>query len=329
MTRTTSHRTRTWLAAGLTAAAITGLAATPASAADHLRVGISSATAFTFAPLTLGIEKGFFAKHNLDVKKYAFAGGGKEQQALVADSIDMALGSGPEMASIAKGAPQMAVAAMANEPSLLVIMARTDLPIHSAKDLKGHTVAVSTPGSLTAWLVRQTSLQQGWGHDGIKIVPLGSTTSELAALRVKKVDAMVGAINMAYDLEQKNIVRTVVKCGDIVKDFHIHVIYATNKIIKNNPDAVRNFLAGWFETIKWMNAHKDESVKIVSPIINSDEKVTAWTYDQLMPIMRTDGHFNPKALETLANSWVDLHVLKTKPDMSKLYTEKFLPGATM
>ncbi len=331
MTNLTARpKPRTWLAACLAAVSVAALGAVPAAAADMpLRVGISSQTAFTFAPLKLGIAKGFFKKHGLDVKDYAFAGGGKEQQALVADSIDMALGSGPEMASIAKGAPQMAVAAMANEPKLLGLMVRPDVPVHSPKDLKGHTIGVSTMGSLTAWLVRQLSQQQGWGRDGIKPVALGTTTAEAAAMRTKKVDGMVGGINMIYDFEQKGYARGIINFGNIVPHFHIHVIYATNKIIENNPKAVTAFLAGWFETIKWMKAHKAESVKFVAPIIGSDQKVTAWTYDQLMPIMRTDGHFDPKALDTLANSWVELHVLKSKPDMSKLYTEKYLPDAAM
>ncbi len=324
--RTIRHRT-VFAAA---AVALGAFAAAPAWAADtSLRVGISSQTAFTFAPLKVGIEQGIFKKHGLDVKEYAFAGGGKEQQALVADSIDMALGSGPEMASIAKGAPQMAVAAMADAPRLLSLMVRPDVPVHSVKDLKGHTIAVSTMGSLTAWLVRQLSRKEGWGPTGIKPVALGSTTSEAAAMRTKKVDGMVAGINMVYDFEQKGYARGIVNFGDIVPHFHIHVIYATNKILKSDPKAVTNFLAGWFDTIKWMNAHKAESVKLVAPIIGSDEKVTAWTYDQLMPIMRTNGHFDQQALATLAQSWVDLHVLKKKPDMSKLYTEKYLPGAAM
>jgi hypothetical protein len=38
-----------------------------------------------------------------------------------------------------------------------------------------------------------------------------------------------------------------------------------------------------------------------------------------------DGRFNPKALATLSRSYVDLKFLPAEPDMSKLYTEEFLP----
>jgi hypothetical protein len=44
-----------------------------------------------------------------------------------------------------------------------------------------------------------------------------------------------------------------------------------------------------------------------------------------MPMFSDDGRFDAKALDTLANSYVELKVLPTAPDMSKLYTEAFLP----
>ena len=42
-------------------------------------------------------------------------------------------------------------------------------------------------------------------------------------------------------------------------------------------------------------------------------------------IMCTDGKFNPRALEMLARSYVELKLLDQKPEMTKLYTEDFLP----
>jgi hypothetical protein len=44
-----------------------------------------------------------------------------------------------------------------------------------------------------------------------------------------------------------------------------------------------------------------------------------------MPMFSDDGKFNPKALSTLAKSYVELKVLPAEPDMGKLFTEAFLP----
>jgi hypothetical protein len=38
-----------------------------------------------------------------------------------------------------------------------------------------------------------------------------------------------------------------------------------------------------------------------------------------------NGYFDPKATAVLAKSFVDLKLMSTEPDMTKLYTEKFLP----
>src|SRR6185503_5016030 len=110
--------------------------------------------------------KGFFQKHGLELEISSFAGSAKLQQALAADAADIGLGSGPELAFIAKGAPVLAIAAFAGAPYDLTIAARMDLPIKSGADLKGRKVGVSTVGGLTDWLVRELSRQQGWGTNG-------------------------------------------------------------------------------------------------------------------------------------------------------------------
>jgi len=39
------------------------------------------------------------------------------------------------------------------------------------------------------------------------------------------------------------------------------------------------------------------------------------------------GKYNPKALEVLRRSYVEMGILPAEPDMSRLVTEKFLPPA--
>jgi hypothetical protein len=48
-------------------------------------------------------------------------------------------------------------------------------------------------------------------------------------------------------------------------------------------------------------------------------------YDLVLPLISRNGRFEQKALDTLAESYVDLKLLPTKPDMARTYTEQFLP----
>jgi NitT/TauT family transport system substrate-binding protein len=269
------------------------------------------------------VRKGFFPGNGIDVESIAFAGDARMQQAMTAGSLDIALGSGPAMAFIAKGVPIKAVAAMAGPPLLLAIVVRPDGP-KTVADLKGKKVSVSTAGSLTYWLVSETSKRQGWGAGGIDIVPMGAMPGQIAALKRGDIDGLITDLGNALELEQNNAGRILVRFSDI-KDFHIHVIFATDKLIAERPEAIRGFLKSWFQTIAFMRQNKAETVAIAKEVINKDEAITARNYDELMPMFSDDGKFNPKALATLAKSYVELGVLPAEPDMSKLYTEAFLP----
>ena len=297
-----------------------------AAAESMLRVGKAVAGPFDFVPLDVGIAKGFFKKHGVDVEEVDFDGSAKLQQGLGADAIDLGLGSGPELAFVAKGNTDIAVAVFAGPPDSQVLVVRKESPIKSAADLKGKTVGVSTVGSLTDWLTRELSRQQGWGPDGVVTVALGSESARIASLRTGGTDGMVTDVATALRLEEEGAGRTVVHFGTVAPDFIIHAIFATNKLIAARPEDVRRFLAGWFETIRWMNAHKDETVAIVAPVMRKSPAIVAINYDQVMPNFSLTGKFEPKALAVLSRSFVQMNLLPAEPDMAKLYTEAFLPA---
>ena len=293
------------------------------AAAETLRVGKAVPEAFSFVPLDVGMRKGIFARNGLTIESIAFAGDARMQQAMASDSLDIALGSGPAMAFIVKGSPIKAIAAMAGPPLLLAIVVRPDGP-KTAAELKGKKVSVSTAGSLTYWLVSETSRRQGWGPKGIEIAPMGAMPGQIAALKRGDIDGAIMDIGNAFELEKRGEGRILVRFTDI-KDFHIHVIFATDKLIAERPQSIRAFLEGWFETIAFMRANKAETVAIASEVTSKDADITARSYDELMPMFSDDGAFNAKALATLAASYVELQLLPQAPDMTKLYTEAFLP----
>jgi NitT/TauT family transport system substrate-binding protein len=308
------------------AAALLGLVfAGAANAQTTLRLGKAQANQFAFVPADVGVDTGIFKKHGIDVEISSFAGDAKEMQALAAGSLDIALGGGPAIATIVKGVPMKAVAAEANAPNTILLVVLKDGPIQSVDDLKGRTVSVSTAGSLTYWLTQQLSRAQGWGDNGIKIAPLGSAETQIAALKTHQIDGVTTDSVTVYKFVETGAGRILVKFGDRVKDFHVHVIYASDSLISGNPEALKTFLAGWFETIAYMRDHRQETIDIAVKHTGVSPAVAAESYDDTMPILSTDGHFSAKALDVLATSFVETQALPSKPDMSKLLTEAFLP----
>ena len=311
-------------AAALSAVLALGLA--PAAQAEtKVRVGQPQAGTFQFVPLQVGIETGIFKRHGIDVEVSSFSGGPRVQQAIAADSIDIGLGSGPELALAAKGAPEIAVAAMADAPYSVLLATLKDSPIKSAADLKGRTISISSKGSLTDWLARELSRRQGWGPDGFKTAPLGSTAAQMAALKTNQIDGMIVEANAGYRMEEDGSGRVVVQFGDLIKTFHIYVIYARKGFAAQNPEAVRGFLAGWFETIDWMKQHRAETIAIVQTSANVSPALATRDYDELSGMFNPTGRFNPAALAVLSRSFVEMGMLPAEPDMKALVTEEFLP----
>jgi ABC-type nitrate/sulfonate/bicarbonate transport system substrate-binding protein len=306
----------------LIAAAV--LAATSASA-ETLRVGKAGREAFSFVPVDIGVRTGIFKRHGLDVEIANFGGDAKLQQAMAADGIDIALGSGPGLAFIVKGSPVKGIAAMAGPPLLFALVVRNDDTIKTVDDLKGRKIGISTVGSVTSWIISEVSRQRGWGVDGITQVPIGENASRIAAVRSKALDGCIVDIASALNYVQRGDGRILLRFNDLVKDFILHVIFATDKAVAEKPEALRGFLAGWFETIAFMRKDKAESVEIAAQVMGTDAATAEKIYDELMPMFSDTGHFDPKALAVLRRSFVEMKTLPEEPDMSKLYTEAFLP----
>jgi NitT/TauT family transport system substrate-binding protein len=303
------------------------LSATPrAGAAELLRVGKAGREAFSFVPVDIGVRTGAFQRQNLDIEISGFGGDARLQQAMAADGIDIALASGPGMAFVAKGSPAKAIAAMAGPPLLFALVVRNDGEIRTVDDLKGRNVGVSTVGSVTSWLVNQLSRQRGFGLDGIALVAIGENAARIAALKAKAIDGVVVDIASALNFVQRGEGKILARFGDVVKDFHLHVIFATDKVIAERPAALRGFLQAWFETIAFMRKDKATTVDIAKDVMGTDADIAGAIYDELMPMFSATGRFEPKALAVLSRSFVELKTLPAEPDMSKLYTEAFLPA---
>ncbi len=314
-----------WLVAAAAVLAIAGGTVRLASADDHIRVSNAAPASAFFAALYLGIDKGIFKKYQLDVEPIDIFGPAKSQEAMTAGSVDFELGSGSELIYVAKGVKELAVASIVGPPTLVDLVVRKDGPIKTVADLKGKTISIISVGSLTEWLARELSRRQGWGSDGIKVQAVGSAAAQSAMLQTGQVDASIIEISSARILADKGEARRLISGRDIAPNFITHAIYASKAMIDTKPDVVKRFLAAWFETQTYMKTHKADGVAIIVKRLQIPDAVAASDYDTLMPDFSKDGKFSPAALKVLSQSFVQMGTLPAVPDMSKLYTEAFLP----
>jgi ABC-type nitrate/sulfonate/bicarbonate transport system substrate-binding protein len=301
------------------------LSASAAAAGVEVRAAESVSGQFSFVPLDIGAKQGIFAKYGLDVTITSFTGDAKLQEGMAANSIDIGLGGGPAMAFSAKGAPVLAVAATAGAPADIALAVKADAPLKTIADLRGKRVAVSTVGSLTDWLGHQIPIHEGWGPDGVVVIPTGAGSAMSAALMTGSIDAGITTTGAALVMEEKHEGRILATMEKFEPRFITHVVFARRDLIAQHPETVEAFLKGFFASIAYMRQHKAESVAVATEALHQSETVVTKSYDLLMPQMSDDGQFDAEALKKIKSSFIDMNILKSPPSDDEILTRRFLP----
>ncbi len=312
--------------AAIVFAAATLTAGSLAWAQDLVRVGKTASNALAFSPPEIGTAKGIWAKHGLKVQVQQYAGDARMQQGMIANEIEFGLGSGPSMGFIARKAPIMTVGVIADQPLSMGLITGKNSKYKKPEDLKGARVGITTNGSLTYWLARELSRRMGWGPDGIRMVPLGSLTGQIAGLKSGQVDGFIMSASVGYMLDQKNEGEVMLHFGDMIPDFHTHVVFANIRVVKEKPDVIRRFLAGWIETVEFMRSNPDEAIALASKTTGIPIEIQKQEFAKVMPMMSKDMRFRESALRLIVDSFQELKILTFKPDPKSLYTEEFLPA---
>jgi NitT/TauT family transport system substrate-binding protein len=308
-------------AAAIVTAGIPGAA----RAAPHLAVAKVAAD-FALIMGDFGQKLGIPQRHGLDLEIVQITQA-KMVQAVVAGSIDIALAGGATLAFAAKGAPLKAVAALSGPPAILVLIVRPDDSVAAIDQLRGRTVAVTNVGSLTDWAVSQIAASRGWDIADIRRVGVGDTPARVAALRTRAVDAAVIDIAAALDLEERGVAKILLNFGDLITAFHNQIIFASDAAIADKPDAVRAFVAGWFETVAYARTHKPETVAFAEEALGVRASVAAKVYDQLMGshFFSPSGVIDPAILAAMGRSFVELKLLPEERPLAQYVTDRFLP----
>ena len=96
-------------------------------------------------------------------------------------------------------------------------------------------------------------------------------------------------------------------------------------MIAKRTDALRRFLRGWFKTIAFIHANKDDTVKITAKAIDVRESVVSRIYDAQVNGFSRDGAWDPVAIEVIRKSLKDLGILDSLPDARTIYNDQFVP----
>jgi NitT/TauT family transport system substrate-binding protein len=155
----------------------------PAWAAEKVTVGIGGVALMVYLPTVLAKSKGYFAEEGLDVEILDIKGGGAQAaSALIGGSVDFSANAiDHAIKAKTRGKDLVAVHSHVRLPVMALVVAnKYKGVITSVKDLKGHPVGVTSPGSQTHMVLGYLLVKGGLKPDDVQVVGAGGSTMPIA-----------------------------------------------------------------------------------------------------------------------------------------------------
>ena len=278
-----------------------------------------------FEAATYGIELGVWKKRGLDVQNVSVSGGGQVADAIAANSGDIGMTGGPNAATaIVKGLNAKIVGAASYSFSGMVMVVKKDASAKTMSDLKGKTFGISGAGSLTDFVVGKMAEKMGWKlNTDYKKATVGGLDQLTAALQSGAIDAFAWSPEPAFLLQEKNQGKVLGNMGDLVGPNLFEVIMANTNSIRDKHDAVKAYLDGYYEAVRYMASHATETQKYMADDMGLDSFVAKSTYDLEMKNLSTDGSASQEQLNGVASS---IATATSTPSPTAFWDPEFVPS---
>jgi NitT/TauT family transport system substrate-binding protein len=231
------------------------------------------------APLYLGIQKGLFTKHGLDVTPKPAQGGAAIVPAVMAGEDQIGFSNLVSLLTAReKGLPLVAVAGGSSSTGdaakdfNAVVVSKTST-LQSAKDLIGKKVAINTLNNIGDTTVKAAVEKAGGDPKGVTFVemPFPDMPAQLAS----------GKIDAAWVSEP--FVSVVLAQGGRVLFDSLTAVYPTLQVAtyftseqtkQKDPQLVQDFVAAMNESLDYATAHPDEARAVLTTYTKITAEVT-------------------------------------------------------
>jgi len=233
------------------------LAASPALAADTLKLAIGQRGLWDSAIAEIGTQAGIFAKHDLELQVFYTSGGGETQQAVISGSADIGVSPGTlgVLGAFAKGAPIRIIAGEATGTAEYYFV-KADSPVQ--KDFKGvrpeMTLAYSTNGSGTHITALRFMKDYGFAA---KLVATGNVPATFTQVMSGQVDIGFSTPPFGLDALAEGRSRLIALANDLpsVRNQTVRVTIANANDLAKRRDVYHRFIRAYREAIDWMYAN--------------------------------------------------------------------------
>ena len=240
----------------------------PVLGASKVHIGYSAISAAA-APLWAAQDRAFLKKYGLDTELIYLAGGSKVALAMEADSIQIGffnVASGVE-ARLAGGGTLM-IGSVYDGYYFQIFGKPT---IQGPKELKGKVIAASRAGAASEYGIRDALAYYGLKESDYKMVYVGGTDARVQALHQGLVDAAIISPPNGL-IAQKLGFKEILNLMQMNLPFGYFGIGAKDSWLKQNRDAMRNFLKGYLEGLALCRKDREYALRLIGRYSKVDDR---------------------------------------------------------
>ena len=247
-------------------AAVCASAASPAAAADQIKVALSQRGTFDPTVTQVAEKFGFFKNEGIDAAFTFTAGGTETVQAVATGSVDIATPTATHaaIAAVAKGAQIRIIGSrMLGSPDLFWYV-KADSPLRRIEDVAGKAVAYSRPASVSHMIVlsllEQHQLQA-------KLVQTGAVTATRTLVMTGQVDVGWSSVPIGLTPIMAGEARILFRADDAVELAGVasRVTITSAEFLRTRRDVARRFMAANQKAVDWLfDGHLEEAAQILA-----------------------------------------------------------------
>ena len=264
-------------------------------------------------------HQGFDKAEGLNVDMVQFTGDALALKALLAGELDSYEGSpGAPLIAASRGADLKIVGCYWPGVTYAIFSKQS---VASPEDLKGKTLALSSPGALPDLIARAVLEKYHIAQGDVHFAAMGSDTDRMRALAAGVVDAAALSTEFTRYAQTQNV-KLLVHAHDVAPDYLRFCTTTTGRTIAGKGDELSHFLAAQMQGAAYALAHRDESIALTHEATKTPaaDPRAADVFDEVQKYAAVDPAM-PIPLDKL--SWMqDLLIrtgnMKTKNDFAKL-----------
>lgn len=296
------------------------LTGSPAFAADKIVLGMIGAGSTVHWPTYIAAEKGFYAKHGVEIDVVVVPSNTAMQQQIAVNALNIGVsaGSPDPIRAVDKGAPAV-ILRVDSVASPYAFVSKPD--VKSLADLKGRTVSLDGPKGITRAYFDRVMAPTGLKEGDFDLVFQGATPARLAALKSGAADAAMLTSPFDSYAEAQGF-KQLVLVNDVVKDIPFGVSVGNRGWVLAHQDVVKRFFEAYREGVNWFYdpKNRDEAIQIALRHTKQKDSDLAKTYDFFNRI----GFFNKsdavskKHIENIMDVLIGFHDIEKRIPIDRL-----------